>query len=207
MTIFYDQERRLARYVVYELKEENLRKRKFKRQNKFIADPLLADKKIEQVSGEVYKRSGYDRGHLAPAADFSWNKKALEESFYLTNIAPQKPRLNRDAWKRLEAKIRRWACGEKRLTVITGPLLETQPQLLKGELPLPKSFFKLVVDETPPKRARAFIYHQEDSGDLLRKREVPLTDTRLHDIGRVYPEVKRFMRMPASHRPWQEQDC
>jgi endonuclease G, mitochondrial len=207
MTIFYDQDRKLARYVIYELKKDNLLKGKYKRRDHFRDDPLLDERNIHQASGKVYKRSGYDRGHLAPAADFSWNKKALEESFYLTNIAPQKPRLNRDSWRRLEEKIRRWACGEERLTVITGPVHEENPKLLKGQIVIPESFFKVVIDETPPRRARAFIYNQGDSGDLLSKREVSLADNRLRQIEEIYPEVTSLERSPAHDENWKEKDC
>lgn len=207
MRIFYDPERKLARYVVYELRKENLLKQKFKRRDRFRDDPVLVSKSLPLVSGSVYSRSGYDRGHLAPAADFSWNQKALEESFYLTNIAPQKPRLNRDAWKRLENKVRRWACGEDRVTVITGPLLPSNPKLLKNELLIPESFFKLVIDETPPRRAKAFIYFQGDAGDLITKREVPITDSRLREVELVYPGLGSLERTPAASQNWKEKNC
>lgn len=207
MTIFYDQDQKIARYVVYELKKENLLKEKFKRRDHFRDDPILAKSQVPQVPKEAYRKSGYDRGHLAPAADFSWSKKALEESFYLTNIAPQKPSLNRDSWKRLEQKVRRWACGEERLTVITGPLHDPHPKLLQGVLVVPESFFKLVIDETPPKRARAFIYHQGDSGDLLSKREVSLSDMRIRDIDVIYPGLSTLIRKPAASQTWKEKDC
>ena len=202
MKISYDPNLKLARYVVYELKKDNLLKRKFKRKDRFKGDPYLEAHKIPQVSGDVYRRSGYDRGHLAPAADFSWSQRALEESFYFTNIAPQKPGLNRGSWKRLEERVRRWACGEERLTVITGPLLDSNPQFIKNELLVPQSFFKIVVDETPPKRARAFIYLQESEGD-----EVELTDPRLSKIHDAYPGILNLQRNPAATGIWKEKNC
>lgn len=49
-----------------------------------------------------YSYSGYDRGHMAPAGDMKWSKKAMDESFFMTNMCPQAKTLNTGAWKRLE---------------------------------------------------------------------------------------------------------
>ena len=202
LRISYDPDQKQARYVVYELTRENLLKKKYRRRDNFRSDPYLQSKKIPQVSGEVYRRSGYDRGHLAPAADFSWSKRALDETFYLSNIAPQKPALNRGAWKRLEERVRRWACGEEKITVITGPLPGPRSKFLKQKLPVPESFFKIVVDETPPRKARAFIYHQDSTGE-----EVPVSDRRLLSVHDAYPAVIDLGRNPARAQDWSEKNC
>ena len=62
-----------------------------------------------QTSTGDYTKSGYDRGHMAPAADMKWNKQAMEESFYMSNICPQNPNLNRGDWNDLEEKSRQMA--------------------------------------------------------------------------------------------------
>lgn len=70
------------------------------RKDKFIPDPLL--KKDSDVA-EDYVGSGFDRGHLAPAADNRCGgADVMEESFFFTNMAPQYPGLNRGQWKNLE---------------------------------------------------------------------------------------------------------
>ena len=70
------------------------------RKDKFIPDPLL--KKDSDVA-EDYVGSGFDRGHLAPAADNRCKgADVMEESFFFTNMAPQYPGLNRGQWKNLE---------------------------------------------------------------------------------------------------------
>ena len=38
-----------------------------------------------------YKNSGYDRGHLCPAGDMTFNEQAMSETFYLSNMSPQEP--------------------------------------------------------------------------------------------------------------------
>lgn len=75
----------------------------------------MKEKGIPFVVPAEYAKTGYDQGHMAPAADFAWNQDASNTTFVMSNIAPQTPNLNRDSWKRLEDKVRKWACGEKKL--------------------------------------------------------------------------------------------
>ena len=53
-----------------------------------------------------------DRGHMCPAGDNRWHWKAMQVSFYMTNICPQNHNLNRGDWKELEESCRRWAQEE-----------------------------------------------------------------------------------------------
>jgi endonuclease G len=55
-----------------------------------------------------FKGSGYDRGHLAPAGDMKWSSTAMSESFYMSNMSPQKPGFNRGIWKKLESRKLPW---------------------------------------------------------------------------------------------------
>lgn len=104
-----------------------LRKKDFKgaeyveRTNDFREDKDIQGKPFSS-SPQEYTRSGYDRGHLAPAADFSYNKDIMSESFYMTNIAPQAPQHNRQIWSRLEQAVRKLAKHPKidELYVTTG---------------------------------------------------------------------------------------
>lgn len=69
-----------------------------------------------------YLASGYDRGHLAPAADNVHSAIAMRESFYLTNTMPQTPELNRGPWRMLEEHVGRLAAGSGvEAWVVTGP--------------------------------------------------------------------------------------
>jgi len=53
-----------------------------------------------------YCRSGYDRGHMVPAADQTFSQEAMNETFYLSNICPQNAHLNRVYWSKIEKSIR-----------------------------------------------------------------------------------------------------
>ena len=70
-----------------------------KRTDKFLPDPQV---RKESDIDEDYVKSGFDRGHLSPAADTRCNEVHMMESFYFTNMAPQYPGLNRGQWKNLE---------------------------------------------------------------------------------------------------------
>jgi endonuclease G len=207
--IYYDQDSRLPKFVIYQVTKKNLLLRKASRKNRFMRDPILVERSVPSVSPTEYKKSGYDKGHLAPSADFSWSQEAQNATFVMSNMVPQKPKLNRDAWKRLEEKVRRWACGEERITVITGPIIEEDFERLPSGLPVPQKFFKVVIDETPPKKTIAFIYHQEDQGDVMRKRQASFTEVEKKiRFASVIPELTDDLkRAPAALETWKESDC
>lgn len=83
--------------------------------------PFRADPRIpESDNAADYAGSGYDRGHMAPAADFNFDRKALEETYYFSNICPQMPTLNRGAWAEVEREIRQLAASGT-VHVVTWP--------------------------------------------------------------------------------------
>lgn len=208
--ISYNTERRLAQYVTYQLTADQLRAKNASREDKFIPDPLLKKKNIPYVLPSEYIKTGYDRGHLAPSADFSWDQQANDMTFVMSNMVPQKPKLNRDAWKRLEDKVRKWACGEEKITVVTGPILVAGLPRLKSGLEIPQHFFKIIIDETPPKKIISFIYHQEDKGDVLAERMVPMNKVESSTgvaFSKTFPIDSIDARRPASLNEWKEADC
>lgn len=111
-------------------------------------------------SSKDYTNSGYDRGHMAPAADMKFHKEAMKECFYMTNICPQAKSLNSGAWKKLEEKCRIWAQADSAIIIICGPILTPKPNEFIGEIgvAVPKAFFKVICSPyaTPP-RAIGFI--------------------------------------------------
>lgn len=113
-----------------------------------------------------YRRSGYDRGHMAPAMDMKWNRTVMTEAFYMTNICPQNHNLNGGVWRVMEEKIHRWAKRDKRLIIATGPILGHDMKMIgpKHNIAVPKAFYK-VVYAPGQGRAIAFVYNNEtDTG-------------------------------------------
>lgn len=81
--------------------------------------------KTENPDGTFkYDGFGFDRGHLAPSADFRWSENALSESCYCSNMTPQRPEFNRESWASLEDLLRRIVDQEKKsFYIITGAFL------------------------------------------------------------------------------------
>lgn len=88
-----------------------------KRGDKFLPDPKLVD--ASNIDDD-YKGSGFDRGHISPAADAKCNQSDMDESFYFTNMAPQYPGLNRGQWKMLEDRTRTLAVEKDSVHIRAG---------------------------------------------------------------------------------------
>lgn len=126
------------------------------RTNKFSADYDV------EGSAETwdYSYSGYDRGHMAPAGDMKWSRKAMDETFYMTNICPQAKILNTGAWKRLEEKCRQWAQADSAIVIVCGPVIDGKPVEYIGDsrVYVPDAFFKVILSPyAKPARGIGFI--------------------------------------------------
>ena len=119
-TVSYNKDLKIPNWVSYELTRQET-KGKEKRGDNFIADPLV---KGAIATNADYARSGYDKGHMAPAADMKWSPDVMKESFYFSNMCPQHPQLNRRGWKNLEEKIRDWAVADSAIIIICGPIID-----------------------------------------------------------------------------------
>ena len=112
-----------------------------------------------------YKHSGYDRGHLLPAGDMKRSKEAMKETFYMSNITPQVPGLNRKAWKYLEAKIRDKSKIYDSLYIITGPIVKGEHEKIgDNEVAVPFAFYKIILNysNTANLCAIAFIFPNKE---------------------------------------------
>jgi endonuclease G len=107
-----------------------------------------------------YYNSGYDRGHMCPAADNKWSKKAMEESFLFTNMCPQNGNLNRGDWNEMEMACRKWAKKYGGLYIVCGPILYKgkHKTIGKNKVVVPEAFFKVVLRTGDNPQAIGFIY-------------------------------------------------
>lgn len=210
--VYYDPDLRLPRLVVYTLTAEHLREATTKRHDSFRPDPLLMIQHRPYVDKKEYVRSGYDKGHMAPFKDFAWSVEGGNETFVLSNMVPQKPKLNQQAWEDLEEHVREWACGEEKITVMTGPLIDDDLPHLTSGLTVPKRFFKILIDETPPKKMLAFVYNQTDSKKGLTSKRVARAD----DVAaETHLDMKKMVddwdpalaHQNSNPTAWKSQDC
>lgn len=135
------------------------------------ADDFLPDPKVDEayrVTTEDYKGSGYDRGHMAPAADMKWDSLAMAESFYMSNICPQDHSLNAGPWATLEKACRRWATQEGAIYVVCGPVYAPgkTPKLIgrQHKVAVPDGFFKCVLSLYPGQEKAIGFYYENRGG-------------------------------------------
>ena len=141
-TVSYNSGWRLPNWSAYELVREELDGRA-PRKDDFRPDETLH---LPQAEKSDYTRSGFDRGHMTPAGDMRWDRNAMSESFYFTNICPQAPAVNRGDWKRLEIKIREWAEQDSALVIVCGPIVSpTDATIGRNRVKVPSAFYKVVV--------------------------------------------------------------
>lgn len=159
-TVSYNADTKNANWVAWTLTPERFEET-VSRYDKFLPDPEVRN----PVTTDDYRRSGYDRGHLCPAADNKWDETAMRESFYMTNVCPQNHNLNRGDWKELEEACRDWTLENGRLFVVAGPILYKGEHKCIGHsrVVVPEAFYKVVLCPSPL-RAVGFI-HKNTSGN------------------------------------------
>ncbi len=143
-SLCYREQYELAAWVAYEITPDELLKNT-KASPRFIPDSLI---KSGTATDADYKGSGYDRGHLAAAADMRWSERALEESYFYSNVVPQNRSLNKGRWKSLEEKIRHWVTQYGPIQVVTGPIFsEKMRRIGPNKVAVPQWYFKAIVAE------------------------------------------------------------
>ncbi|MCB0630407.1 MAG: DNA/RNA non-specific endonuclease [Saprospiraceae bacterium] len=163
----YDEEHEQAEWVAYILTKENLEKPWNKRTDNFLPDSRV---KTGSSTPDDYRGSGYDRGHLVPAADMAYDPEAQEETFLMSNISPQARNFNKGIWRELEELTRNWAKKFDQLYVVTGPVLTQEPKgyIGENEVAVPASYFKVLLDLTEPEqKAIAFLIPNQVSFEPL----------------------------------------
>lgn len=162
----YNEKHEQAEWVAYSLEKDDIVYTDFKRPF-FIQDPKV---KTKSADWRNYKKSGYDKGHLCPAADRKSSKKLFNETFYTSNISPQKHNFNAGIWNKLEQKVRYWSKKYKHLYIVTGGILDhaSTKTIGKEKVTVPNAFYKVILDYSEPEiKAIAFLIpHKETSAPL-----------------------------------------
>jgi endonuclease G len=186
-SLLFNNKHKQANWVAYELTSGETNKQ-FERTDKFLIDPMV---KSGTATDADYSGSGYDRGHLAPAADMGWSSATISESFYYSNMSPQLPGFNRGIWKKLEELVRTWAVENNALYIVTGPVLTYNlPTIGPDKVSVPKYFYKVILDYTQPEiNGIGFIIPNASSSEPLQEYAVTIDSVeKLTDID-FYPTL------------------
>lgn len=164
-TLSYSETHEQAEWVAYELLADTYNNRDYTRPY-FIDDPYV---KTYSADWKNYKNSGYDKGHLCPAADRKESYELYKETFYTSNISPQKSKFNAGVWNRLEQKVRYWADKYNGLYVVTAGVLSYDLDTIGREnVSVPKYFYKVLLSKDQKRMIAFLVPHQESSEPLYK---------------------------------------
>ena len=156
-----------------------------------------------------YAGTGYDRGHLAPAADFRFSEQAMAETFYMSNMSPQTPDFNRGIWKELEQQVRRWIKKDKTLYIVSGGILKSGLKRIgkRTRISVPNYFYKIILDlQEPEIKAIAFLMKNEGSQQPLQNFVVSIDEieqeTGMDFFPQLPDEVEEKLEKSISANKW-----
>ncbi|MBC7642785.1 MAG: DNA/RNA non-specific endonuclease [Flavobacterium sp.] len=203
-TLSYNEKYEQAEWVTYELKDNMVSNNHFDRPF-FIEDNLV---KTHSADWRNYKKSGYDKGHQCPAGDMKFNKKAFDDTFFTSNICPQKHDFNDGVWNRLEGKIRYWAQKYKSIYVVTGSILKDGlPTIGRENVAIPEAFYKVLLrNENGNYKIIAFLVPSHDSDKPLYEFVIATDDLEKVTGINFYPNlpdnIENQIEKNANYNDW-----
>ena len=165
-TVSYNADTKTPNWVAWCLTEARMKGDAKRSDYDFHED---CDVAAPRATDDDYYNKGYDRGHLCPAADNKYSKKAMEQSFLFTNICPQNSNLNRGDWNDLEQECRAWAKAYGALYIVAGPIYtSSRPKTIgKNKVAVPDAFFKVVLRLGDDPAAIGFVCENKASNNSL----------------------------------------
>ena len=138
----YDAQAKLPKFVTYQLLPQNALGC-VARTNAFATDKSITS----GATPDDYAGTGYDKGHMSPDGDLSWDQQVEYESFLMTNMSPQAGSLNRGIWKLLETSIRGWVVQlNQPFTIYVGGIYNNQDKRIGNGVVVPHAFYKIVIN-------------------------------------------------------------
>jgi endonuclease G len=214
MNILYSEEHEQAHWVSHVILPE-IRNGAVGRTNDFRPDSMISTgSAVEQdyfikdtlPDGSFkYDGFGFDRGHLAPSADFRWSLSALSESYLYSNMSPQKAEFNRDSWAKLEDLLRAYVSENNvPLYVVTGPVLrDNLPKIERGlnKVSIPFHYFKAAWDPQN-KRMIAFVMPNRLCEAPLETYAVNVDSVESLSGFNFFPSAGEAEEKTANVKPW-----
>jgi len=184
----YNEKTEQANWVSYLLTKSSLKAKNVKRERYFKPDYKV---KSRSAFFRDYKSSGYTKGHMAPAGDMAFNKHAMKETFFMSNMCPQIRPFNNGVWKELEEDVRDWAYSKDELFITTGPIYydKQYERIGQNRVGVPDAFYKILIDKNNSGFSSiAFIIpHQK-------------TDLPLEEFATSIDEVEELTQIDFSYR-------
>lgn len=203
-SLSYNEPFEQAEWVAYELKKSQLSNNNFDRPY-FEIDKAV---KTGAAHWRNYKNSGYDRGHLCPAGDRTYNFDAFTETFLTSNISPQEHEFNAGIWNTLEQKVRYWANKYDGVFVVTGGVLQKGLRTIGEErVAVPEQFYKIILDNANGRiKIIAFLLPHENSTRPLYKFVVSVDEIETLTGIDFFPELddalENKLEVSSNYKSW-----
>lgn len=191
--LLYDNNARISPWTIYLMRSEYALGC-VDRNDSFLSDPLI--RREYRSSTQDYRRSGYDMGHLVPSGDMSWNESVQRDSFYMSNISPQHPNLNRGIWRELEYTVRYWALSRGPLIIITGNVYSNNSQNIGfNRVVVPNYIYKIITDVNTNETIAFLAENIQYFGNNIRQIQSTVTEiSRLSGIQFQIPDNPNLRR-------------
>lgn len=208
-TLSYNAKTNCPDWVAWELTGTEASTAVTSRNDDFRGDPEVPE--ANRVQTADYRGSGFDRGHMCPAADMKWSVEAMSDCFYMTNICPQVPVLNQKWWEHLERACRRWAQQEGTIYICCGPIYydEVLPQFIGRDIQVrvPEGFFKVILSlQKGNEKAIAFVYRNTDERQTMEDALTTVDEveqlTGLNFFPTLDPAIKASLEKQMNLRIW-----
>ena len=203
-TLSYKEQYEEAEWVAYELKSSQLSNSEYHRPF-FITDPKVT---TGSADWRNYKHSGYDKGHHCPAADMRFSENAYDDTFYTSNISPQRHDFNDGIWNRLEEKVRYWVQKQGDLFIITGAVLTPDLKTIGREnIAVPNYYYKVLLDTTGSNyKMIGFLVPAVDSDKSLYEFVVPVDEiekmTGIDFFPKLDDAIENKLERSSDYKDW-----
>jgi len=173
--VAYDASAKIPAYVAYTLEPKNALGC-IARTNAFVADQSIKNGPVPKD----YAGTGYDKGHVSPDGDLSWDQQVEYESFLMTNMVPQAGSLNRGIWKLLETSVRAWTVQlDAPYTIYGGGIYNDTNKKIGSGIIVPHAYYKIVINRKTNEYAAWMFPHvgpYPNLGNDLTKFRVRVSD-------------------------------
>eukprot|EP00105_Crassostrea_gigas_P043710 XP_019927858.1 PREDICTED: nuclease EXOG, mitochondrial [Crassostrea gigas] len=202
--ISYDQSKKTPVWVAELITQDTIQGTASRKHSNFMPDPSIPP--LFSADNSDYRGSGWSRGHMAPAGDNKFDQKAMDDTFYLSNIVPQDIDNNAGFWNRFEMYCRDLAKRFDNVQVVSGPMVlpstlndrgqrvVTYPVIGQNEVAVPTHLYKVILVEADerPIAIGCFIVPNEpiENKNSLKEFQVTLEEVQKRTGVIFFPELK-----------------